>query len=181
MLIKHKDWKSPVAIGVRSGRLYRLQFDTPKALMSNSNPRDLGELWHRRMGHIHHGALRLLRETVTGVPEVSTEHDDVCKGCVLGKFAKASFPRSDTRSKGVLDLVHSDVCGPMPTKSLRGYEYYVTFIDDFSRKTWIYFLKTKDEVFSRFQEFKALVENSTGRKIKVLRSEYGGEYKGNIF
>ena len=87
------------------------------------------------MGHIHHGALRLLRETVTGVPEVSTEHDDVCKGCVLGKFAKASFPRSDTRSKGVLDLVHSDVCGPMPTKSLRGYEYYVTFIDDFSRKT----------------------------------------------
>ena len=149
--------------------------------MSNSNPRDLGELWHRRMCHSHHGALRLLRETVTGVPEVSTEHDDVCKGCVLGKFAKASFPRSDTRSKGVLDLVHSDVCGPMPTKSLRGYEYYVTFIDDFSRKTWIYFLKTKDEVFSLFQEFKALVENSTGRKIKVLRSDNGGEYKGNVF
>ena len=79
---------------------------------------------------------------------MSTEHDDVCKGCVLGKFTKASFLRSDTRSKGVLDLVHSDVCGPMSTKSLRGYEYYVTFIDDFSRKTWIYFLKTKDEVFS---------------------------------
>ena len=94
---------------------------------------------------------------------------------------KASFPRSDTRAKGVLDLVHSDVCGPMSTKSLRGYEYYVTFIDDFSRKTWIYFLKTKDEVFSRFQEFKALVENLRGRKIKVLRSENGGEYKGNVF
>ncbi|KAH9291809.1 hypothetical protein KI387_043002 [Taxus chinensis] len=181
VLIKHKDWKSPITIGVRSGRLYRLQFDTPKALMSSSNPRDLGELWHRRMGHIHHGALKLLRETVTGVPEVSTEHDDVCKGCVLGKFAKASFPRSDNRSKGVLDLVHSDVCGPMSTKSLRGYVYYVTFIDDFSRKTWIYFLKTKDEVFSHFQEFKALVENSTGRKIKVLRSDNGGEYKGNDF
>ena len=83
MLIKHKDWKSPVAIGVRSGRLYILQFDTPKVLMSNSNPRDLGELWHRRMDHIHHGALRLLREIVIGVPKVSTVMMyvmDVCWG-----------------------------------------------------------------------------------------------------
>ena len=60
MLIKHQDWKSPITIGVRSGCLYRLQFDTPKALMSNNNPRDLGELWHRRMDHIHHEALKLL-------------------------------------------------------------------------------------------------------------------------
>ena len=103
--------------------------------MINSNPRDLGELWHRRMGHIHHGAIRLLHEMVTGVPEVSTEHDDVCKGCVLVKFAETSFPRSDTRSKVVLDLVLSNVCGPVSMKSLRGYEYYVTFIDDFSRNT----------------------------------------------
>ena len=87
------------------------------------------------MGHIHHKALRLLREIVIGVLDVNTEHDDVCKGCVLGKFVKASFPRSDTRSKGVLDLVHLDVCGMMSKKSLRGYEYYVTFIDDFCRNT----------------------------------------------
>ena len=60
---------------------------------------------------------------------------DVC----WGGLPKHFFPRSDTRSKGVLDLVHSDVCGSMSTKSLRGYEYYVTFIDDFSRKSWIYF------------------------------------------
>ena len=103
--------------------------------MSNSNPRDLGELWHRRMGHIHHGALRFLCETVIGVPEVSTEHDDVCKGCVLGKFVKASFPRSDTRSNFVLDLVQSDVGGLMSIKYIIGYEYFVTFINDFSRKT----------------------------------------------
>ena len=86
--------------------------------MSRINPRDLRKLWHKRMGHIHHGELKLLHEMVTGVPEVSTEHDDACKGCVLGKFAKASFPRSDIRSEGVLDLVHSYVCGPMSTKSL---------------------------------------------------------------
>jgi transposase InsO family protein len=69
----------------------------------------------------------------------------------------------------------------MPTVSLSGCHYYVTFIDDFSRKTWIYFIKTKDEVFSRFQEFKALMEKQTGRKIKVLRSDNGGEYTSNDF
>jgi transposase InsO family protein len=59
--------------------------------------------------------------------------------------------------------------------------YYVSFIDDYSRRTWIYFMKTKDEVFSRFQEFKTLVENQTGKKIKVLRSDNGGEYTSNDF
>ena len=83
--------------------------------MSRHSPRGLGELWNRSKGHIHHGALRLLRETVTGIPEVRIEHDDVCKGCALEKFAKSSFPRSDTSSKGVFDLVHSDICGPMST------------------------------------------------------------------
>lgn len=105
---------------------------------------------------------------MTSVPEVSTEHDDVCIGCVLGKFSKETFPRSDKREKGVLDLIHSDICGSLSTKSLKGYEYFMTFIDDVSRKTWIYFLKARHEVFSRFQQFKALVENLTGRKIKVL-------------
>jgi hypothetical protein len=74
----------------------------------------------------------------------------VCKGCALGKYAKKTFPSSDSRSKGILDLVHFDVCGLMSVASLSGYNYYVTFIDDFSRRTCIYFMKTKDEVFSRF-------------------------------
>ena len=73
------------------------------------------------------------------------------------------------------------MCGPMSTVSLSGHEYYVTFIDDYSMKTWIYFLKAKGEVFSGFQEFKALVENQTGKKIKVLRSNNGGEYTSNEF
>jgi transposase InsO family protein len=101
--------------------------------------------------------------------------------CVLGKFAKASFPSSDTRSAGILDLVHTDVCGPMTRRSLSGCEYYLTFIDDYSRKTWIYFLKAKSEIFTRFQEFRALVENQSGKKIKVLRSDNGGEYSSRQF
>ena len=80
---------------------------------------------------------------VTGLPEFNTEHSDVCRGCALGKYTKTAFPSSDSRSAGVLDLIHFDLCGPMSSVSLRGYEYYVTFIDDHSRKTWIYFLKSK--------------------------------------
>jgi transposase InsO family protein len=69
----------------------------------------------------------------------------------------------------------------MSSISLGGCEYYVTFINDHSRRTWIYFPKTKSEVFKRFQEFKVLVENQTGRKIKVLRSDNGGEYTSTEF
>ena len=74
----------------------------------------------------------------------------MCKGCALGKYAKAAFSSSDSKSKGILDLIHSDMGGPMSAVSLNGYYYYVIFIDDFSRHTWIYFMKTKYEVFNWF-------------------------------
>jgi transposase InsO family protein len=69
----------------------------------------------------------------------------------------------------------------MTTTSLSGYVYYVSFIDDFSHKTWIYFLKTKSEVFNKFKEFKALVENISEKKIKILRSDNGGEFTSDDF
>ena len=71
----------------------------------------------------------------------------------------------------------------MSVATLSGYSYFVTFIDDYSRKTWTYFLKTKefDEVLDRFKEFKALVENLTRRIIKVLHSDNGGEYTSGGF
>ena len=83
----------------------------------------------------------------------------MCRGCALGKNAKVSFLSNESRYKGILDIIHSDVSGPMSVASLQGSSYYVMFIDDFSKKTWILFMKTKDEVFSRFREFKAQVEN----------------------
>jgi hypothetical protein len=69
------------------------------------------------------------------VPQFNTKHQDVCRVCALGKFAKVVFPNSDSRSTGILDLVHTDVCGPMSRVSLSGCKYYLTFIDDHSRKT----------------------------------------------
>ena len=98
---------------------------------------------------------------VTGLPEIQANHDDVCKGCAHGKNVKSFFLSRHNNAKGILDIVHSNICGQMLSNSLSGYAYYVSFIDDYSCKTWIYFLKTKDEMFSKFKEFKALVENHT--------------------
>jgi transposase InsO family protein len=67
------------------------------------------------------------------------------------------------------------VCGPIPSSSISGYVYNASFIDDYSRKTWVYFLKSKYEVFNKFKEFKALIENLSERKIKILNSDNGGK------
>ena len=77
--------------------------------------------------------------------------------------------------------MHSDVCGPMSFPSLSGNLYYVLFINDFSRKAWIYFMKSKSETFSKFQEYKALVENQKSKHIHALRSNSGGEFESNAF
>jgi len=179
--VKHPSWKKKVQIGIRSNRLYRQHLESPMALIGCNGDKGLNELWHMRMGHLHHGALRILRKTVSGVLELSTKWDDVCRGCALGKYAKDAFSRSNNRAKSVLGLIHLDICDPMSTKSLSSVEYFITFIDDYSRKTWIYFLKTKDEVFIQFKEFKAIVENLTRKNIKVLHSDNGGEYVDKDF
>ena len=133
------------------------------------------------MGHLHHGVLEILKEIVTGLPRCNTNQHDMCKGYTLGEYAKTSFPSGDNQVKGILDLVHLDVCGPFSSPSLMGYKYYVTFIDDHSRKMWIFFMKKKGKVFSKFLEFKALVENQTGKKVKALKSNSSGEYISNAF
>jgi hypothetical protein len=161
-------------IGIHDGRLYKLLGQNTQSLVHDEvNP---SELWHRRYAHLHYQAFPSLNQMVVGVPELQPVHEGVCRGCALGKNVKKPFPSSENRSKEILNLIHSYVCGPMLVKSLGGSLYYVIFIDDFSRKTWMYLLKMKDEVFDKFQEFKAEVENLTDKKIKTLRSDNGGEY-----
>jgi transposase InsO family protein len=123
------------------------------------------------------------KKIVIGLPDFSIEQQGVCTGCALGNNAKVAFPSIEHRFKGILDLIHSNVyvCGPMLVTLVQGNLYYVTFMYDFSRKNWIYFMNTKDEVFSEFHEFNALVENQRERKIMFLRSDNGGEYTSNDF
>jgi hypothetical protein len=100
---------------------------------------------------------------------------EYAKGAHLASIPRLLSQASGHRSKEILGLVHLDVGGPMSVGSITRSIYYVSFIDDFSRKTWIYFLKTKHEVFSKFREFKALVKSQTRTKIRVLRLDNGGE------
>ena len=139
------------------------------------------ELCHRRFGHLHYKALPEARKVVTGMPEFPNNHEGVCKGCVEGKHTRGPLPSSVTKTSDVLELIHSDLFGMLPVTSLGGCSYYMTFIDDFSRKTWIYFLKKKDEAFMWFHTFKALVANKTGKKINILRTDNGTEYEPNEF
>lgn len=126
------------------------------------------------MGNLHYKILPTLKSIVNGIPNLKEYHEGFCKGCALRNNAKKPFAHSTSRAQEILDLIHSDVCGPI-SKSLRGNIYNVTFINDHSRKAWIYLLKSKYEVFIKFQEFKAKVENLTERKINILRSNNGGE------
>ena len=119
------------------------------------------ELWHRRLAHVHYRVLPIASKVVEGLPYIQEKHDGVYKGCAKGKNTKKTFPSSKRKEKGILEIIHSDVCGPMSSSSLSEYVYYVSFIDELSRKTWIYFMKNKEEGFSKFKEFKALIENHT--------------------
>ena len=134
---KGKTIDDVVVIGVQEGGLYKLKGKLDQALVhSTINP---SELWHRRFAHLHYRALPIVTKTVTCLPDFQVNHDGVCKGCAQVKNVKILFPSSDSKAKGILDIMHSDVCGSMTTTSLCGYVYYVSFIDDFSRKTWISF------------------------------------------
>jgi hypothetical protein len=169
---KGKAFNDEIVIGVQEGFLYKLKGHSETTLVHNIvNP---CELCHKRLDHLHYKALPIMSKMVTGLLEIQVDHEGICKGCVEGKSVKSPFPSSESKAKGVLDIIHSYVCGPMSTSSSNVYVYYVSFIDDFSHKAWIYFLKTKGEVFSKFKEFKTLIENLSEKKIKVLRSDKDG-------
>eukprot|EP00249_Psilotum_nudum_P006059 c19429_g2_i1 orf=254-703(+) len=107
---------------------------------------------------------------------------EVCEACMMGKQHRQPFPHEGgTRAKAPLELVHSDLCGKMQTMALGGSFYFMSLIDDYSRKIWVYFLKVKSEAFGKFKEWLAMVETETGAKLKKLRTDGGGEYISHEF
>jgi transposase InsO family protein len=98
------------------------------------------------------------------------------KYCVFGKQCRHKFKIGRHISKGILDYIHSYVWGPSPMVSFGGSSYFVTFIDDYYKKVWVYLLKRKVDAFNTFKQFRALVEKSTDSAIKCLRTDNGGEF-----
>ena len=93
-----------------------------------------GELCHTRLGHLHHGALKVMQQISTGLPKGTLAQSDTCKGCNMWKYAKATYHEKEKRASKILERVHSDVCGTFSTASTIKHKYYVIYVDDFYRK-----------------------------------------------
>jgi hypothetical protein len=128
MWSKGKNIEYAVVIGIEEGGLYKLKGHSDVAL--NHSTESPCELWHRILAHINYKALPYVSKVVTGFPELKVDHEGVCKGRAQGKNINNFFPKRDSKAEGILELVYSHVCGPMPSTSLSGYVYYVSFIDD---------------------------------------------------
>jgi hypothetical protein len=88
------------------------------------------EILHIRLSHINYKVLPYVCKVIIGLPELKVDHEGMYNGCAQGKNIKNPFPKRDNKEERVLDLIHSDVCGPMSSSSISGYVYYVSFIDD---------------------------------------------------
>ncbi|KAG7559401.1 Integrase catalytic core [Arabidopsis thaliana x Arabidopsis arenosa] len=130
-------------------------------------------IWHARLGHPHSRALGLL------LPSISFKNDE-CEACILGKHCKSVFPKSNTIYENCFDLVHSDVW-TSPCLSRENQKYFVTFIDEKSKYTWLTLLPSKDRVLEAFTNFQNYVTNHYNAKIKIFRSDNGGEYTSHAF
>ena len=107
------------------------------------------------------------QELVTSLPAFKVvEMQKVCEACQFGKQEKGAFPHDKHVSNNTLELIHSDVWGPIKTASMDGCRFYATFIDEHTRKVWVYFMKEKSEVFTHFQHFKAMAEKQTGKYVQ---------------
>ncbi|CAH2083649.1 unnamed protein product [Euphydryas editha] len=139
-------------------------------------------LWHLRMGHLNVSDVNRLPDCVMGVTLTNAESEVTrCISCYEGKHSRSPFKNIGSRATSALELVHSDICGPMETLSCSGMKYYITFIDDYTRVVYVYFMENKTKVLDIFKDYKNKVENHCSQKIKVLRTDNGTEYCNTPF
>lgn len=135
------------------------------------------DIWHQRMAHLNMQDLsKLKNHLATGISFSDSRDKTVCVPCTKGKHSRQQFPKEGSRATSILDLIHSDLCGPMEVHSFNGAKYFLTLIDDLSRKVFVYFLKTKEHVQEIFHNFKIMYEKQVSKVIRKLRSDNGGEY-----
>ncbi|UYV65931.1 hypothetical protein LAZ67_3005907 [Cordylochernes scorpioides] len=151
------------------------------AHLASSSPPTL-ELWHKRFMHINADTLnKLAKNCVVNGLEISKGEMSICDDCCMTKSTMSPHKSSPykIKTKNLLELIHSDLCGPVD--SFAGSRYFLTFTDDFSRRVTVYFLKHKDQVIEYFDIFRARAERETGHKIKRLRTDNGLEYCNENF
>jgi hypothetical protein len=179
-----------IAKGPKVGQLFPIQISPttiyphyPLLSLACTDFKIENKVWHKRLGHPNsHVLSTLLKSGLLGNKESSSlDVSFECTTCKLGKSKVLPFPNTASHATHCFDIIHSDVWGIAPVISHAHYKYFVTFIDDYSRFTWVYFLRSKVEVFQVFTRFVALVETQFSVCIKILRSDSGGEYMSNEF
>jgi hypothetical protein len=135
-------------------------------------------LWHRRLAHVGLKTLEILPKVVTDAPTINSKCD--CESCIKCKLARKPFTPTTSCTTEPLQLVHSDICGPLAT-AIRAGRYMLLFIDDATRHTDEYILKYKSEALEEFKEGKALREKESGKQVKRFRTDGGGEYTSMKF
>jgi hypothetical protein len=173
-------------IKVRGG-LYRVYYSTSKAggyFVTAKEAFTINEL-HRRLGHVSHERAKLLvrKGLIEGVELKDDEGVTVCDSCESAKGERKSIikVREKERYSAIGDEIHSDLWGPAPVESINHKRYYVSFTDDHSRYTTVYFLHTKDETFNFYRIYEAWLSTQHGAKVKRLRTDRGGEYLSDEF
>lgn len=174
---------STAATAIRSGQLYIMCESESQVLQSVRNQSIDLMRWHQRYGHLNVNDLKRLavNDMVSGLNITSTMDNLNCEICKKCKIHQLPYRSSENRAKSVLELVHSDICGPIETESLGGAKYFATFIDDHSRYTEIVVLRNRSEILNAFKDYKRRVEKETGHQIKKLRTDNTLEYKSKDF
>lgn len=163
--------------------LYRLDGSSEMVLASiASNVSNSMELWHRRLGHLNPSDMSKMKNGgVDGISFDGNEQNIACVACCKGKQARKPFPKNGSRATKLLEIVHADLAGKMDCESIGGCKYCLVLVDDFSRMTFVYMLKNKSETFEKFCNFKQMVQNQTGLRIKKFRSDNGTEFVSSRF
>jgi hypothetical protein len=176
-LIKDQATRKVLVRGPCRGGLYPLTSFAPptqKHILAAIKP--TSERWHCRLGHPSRDIVaRVIRHNNLVCSGLDSS-ESVCDACLRAKAHQLPYPKSTSQSAAPLDLVFSDVWGPA-IDSFDNKKYYVSFIDDYSKFTWIYLLRHKSEVFQFFKEFQSLVERLLNRKILAMQTDWGGEYE----
>lgn len=166
-----------------SNRMFVVMAAVMLPVCFKATDKDITHHWHYRYGHLSLKGLRIPAQKgmVKGLPNLE-ESSKVCRDCMVGKHHREPFPKkSPWRATQRLQLIHADICGPTKSESNSNKRYFITFIDDFSRRTWVYFLSKNFATLEVFKKFKATAEKESGDVICTLRTDRGGEFTSAKF
>ncbi|GJV14887.1 retrovirus-related pol polyprotein from transposon TNT 1-94 [Tanacetum coccineum] len=173
--------------GSRSTNLYTISIDemmksSPICLLSKAS-KSKSWLWHRRLNHLNFGTINDLarKDLVRGLPRLKFEKDHLCSACQLGKSKKFSHkPKSENTNMEVLHTLHMDLCGPMRVQSIKGKKYILVIVDDYSRFTWVKFLRSKDETPEFVINFLKQIQVGLNKTVRFIRTDNGTEFVNQV-